>query len=127
MRNKILLVICVLSYFFSQSQSITPTPDQIKAITPDWKGERFADGRPKVAEKFLNRLKNNRLSRSLSPAAANENRNKISLSLTITQEPEGFYVHALQTTRVRLGKIERIAGSHISSSLRKQGSMDRPG
>jgi 4-hydroxy-4-methyl-2-oxoglutarate aldolase len=38
-------------------QQVTLTPDQIKAYTPDWKGERFADGRPKVADKLLERLK----------------------------------------------------------------------
>ena len=39
------------------AQQVTPTPDQIKAYTPDWKGERFSDGRPKVADKWLERLK----------------------------------------------------------------------
>jgi len=33
------------------------TPEQIKAYTPDWKGERSADGRPKVSDKLLERLK----------------------------------------------------------------------
>jgi regulator of RNase E activity RraA len=40
---------------------VTPTVDQIKALTPEWKGERSADGRPKVSDKLLNRLKNIRL------------------------------------------------------------------
>lgn len=44
---------CVL-----KAQQITPTADQIKSYSPDWNGERFPDGRPKVADKFLNRLKN---------------------------------------------------------------------
>lgn len=41
-----------------KAQQITPTTDQIKSITADWTGERMPDGRPKVSEKFLNRLKN---------------------------------------------------------------------
>jgi regulator of RNase E activity RraA len=34
------------------------SPEYIKAITPEWKGERFADGRPKVSDALLERLKN---------------------------------------------------------------------
>lgn len=39
-------------------QDITPSANSIKLYTADWKGERSADGRPKVADKFLSRLKN---------------------------------------------------------------------
>jgi 4-hydroxy-4-methyl-2-oxoglutarate aldolase len=39
------------------AQQVTPTPDEIKAMTPKWKGERFPDGRPKVPDKLLERLK----------------------------------------------------------------------
>lgn len=42
-------------------QQVTPTPAQVKAYTPLWKGERFPDGRPKVPDKLLERLKNIRL------------------------------------------------------------------
>jgi len=42
----------------AQQIQITPTADQIKVYTSDWKGERSSDGRPKVAERFLGRLKN---------------------------------------------------------------------
>ena len=55
----------ILSFFifssalaYGQQIQITPATDQIKIYTPEWKGERFPDGRPKVAEKFLARLKN---------------------------------------------------------------------
>lgn len=33
------------------------TREQLIEYTPDWKGERFADGRPKVADSVLDRLK----------------------------------------------------------------------
>jgi regulator of RNase E activity RraA len=56
------IAICIITlslfHFLSLAQNITPTSDQIKAITTEWKGDRSADGRPKVADKFLNRLKN---------------------------------------------------------------------
>ncbi|GEO19997.1 hypothetical protein CQA01_05310 [Cyclobacterium qasimii] len=41
----------------SFSQQISPTPDQIKALTVEWEGERFPDGRPKVSDEYLERLK----------------------------------------------------------------------
>jgi regulator of RNase E activity RraA len=34
------------------------TPDQVIKITPEWKGERFPDGRPKVPDSVLDRMKN---------------------------------------------------------------------
>ena len=43
------------------AQQVTLTPDQIKGYTPEWKGERFPDGRPKVSDKMLERLKTVRL------------------------------------------------------------------
>lgn len=32
------------------------SPEEIRAMTPEWTGERFADGRPKVADKYLDAL-----------------------------------------------------------------------
>lgn len=40
------------------AQHVTPAPDQIRALTPHWEGERFPDGRPKVADRLLERLRN---------------------------------------------------------------------
>jgi regulator of RNase E activity RraA len=52
----------LLSVFLdSYTQSVTLNPEQIKALTPEWKGERSPDGRPKVPDKFLERLKKVRL------------------------------------------------------------------
>src|SRR5215510_16408297 len=53
-----LTFICIAPFLHAQQVQVTPTPDQIKAITPSWKGERFADGRPKASDRFLERLKN---------------------------------------------------------------------
>ena len=39
------------------AQQITLTKEQIIALTPEWKGERLADGRPNVPDKLLERLK----------------------------------------------------------------------
>ncbi len=45
----------------SMAQQVTLSSDQIKAITPEWKGERSPDGRPWVAVNLMERLKKIRL------------------------------------------------------------------
>ena len=58
--NRRLLCIAVLFSLASSlhAQEVTLNTEQIKALTTDWKGERFSDGRPKASEKFMQRLKN---------------------------------------------------------------------
>src|SRR5262245_9740102 len=57
MKNIILLML-VLTSLISKGQRVGSSPDYIKALTSEWKGERFADGRPKVSDAILARLKN---------------------------------------------------------------------
>ena len=55
------IVFCILFIFsgiFAMAQNITPAPDQLIALTPDWKGERSPDGRPKVPDIIIERLQN---------------------------------------------------------------------
>ena len=40
------------------AQNVGSSPEYIKALTPEWKGERLSDGRPKVSDAILERLKN---------------------------------------------------------------------
>jgi 4-hydroxy-4-methyl-2-oxoglutarate aldolase len=40
------------------SQNVGASPEYIKALTSEWTGERFPDGRPKVSDDILERLKN---------------------------------------------------------------------
>jgi regulator of RNase E activity RraA len=58
-------IACLAIFFMAQfrlvAQQVTLTPDQIKGYTPEWKGERSPDGRPKVDDRFLKRLKNVKL------------------------------------------------------------------
>jgi 4-hydroxy-4-methyl-2-oxoglutarate aldolase len=58
MKKSILLSLFILGTFFTYAQNVGSSPEYIKAMTPDWKGERFADGRPKVSDAILERLKN---------------------------------------------------------------------
>jgi regulator of RNase E activity RraA len=42
----------------ARAQSIAPTPEEVKALTSEWTGERFPDGRPKVSDAILDRMMN---------------------------------------------------------------------
>jgi len=57
-RIKALLLFFILGYASAYSQNVGSSPEYIKAITAEWKGERFPDGRPKVSDEILERLKN---------------------------------------------------------------------
>ena len=61
MGRKLLIALCVLlcgSALKVTAQGIAGSPEYIKALTAEWKGERFDDGRPKVPDNLLDRLKN---------------------------------------------------------------------
>ena len=53
-----LLAVLLCLAFYSRAQEVTLSAEQIKALTPEWKGERFPDGRPKTSDQLLERLKN---------------------------------------------------------------------
>ncbi|HEY6977985.1 MAG TPA: RraA family protein [Chitinophagaceae bacterium] len=57
-RTLFILLLSLCSSVYVHAQQVTLTADQIKALTPEWLGERFADGRPKVSDRILERLKN---------------------------------------------------------------------
>jgi 4-hydroxy-4-methyl-2-oxoglutarate aldolase len=63
MINQKLKRFLVLSLFFGGMvhqafcQEVGASPEFIKALTSEWKGERFPDGRPRVSDSILERLK----------------------------------------------------------------------
>lgn len=56
-KKAILLAVIFMGTVVTFSQNVGSSPEYIKALTADWKGERFADGRPKVSDAILERLK----------------------------------------------------------------------
>jgi regulator of RNase E activity RraA len=59
MNKKIfLLTSFILTCILAGAQNVGSSPEYIKALTSEWKGERFPDGRPKVSDAILERLKN---------------------------------------------------------------------
>ena len=58
MIKKLLLVTSLMiGCYFSNAQNVGSSPEYIKALTAEWKGDRFPDGRPKVSDAILARLK----------------------------------------------------------------------
>lgn len=56
--NKLLLLICAMFLFGLTSATAQQiSKDELIFLTPEWKGERFADGRPKVPDNLLDRMK----------------------------------------------------------------------
>jgi 4-hydroxy-4-methyl-2-oxoglutarate aldolase len=59
MKKASLFMLALLALLISSSgQNVGSSTEYIKALTPEWKGERFPDGRPKVPDAILKRLKN---------------------------------------------------------------------
>jgi len=57
-KTAILLAAIILGSVVTFSQNVGSSPEYVKALTAEWKGERFPDGRPKVSDAILERLKN---------------------------------------------------------------------
>jgi len=58
MKRKIIASLFLFYSLHSLGQRVGSSPEYIKALTSEWKGDRFADGRPKVSDAILARLKN---------------------------------------------------------------------
>jgi len=59
MNKKIaIMAVLILTTCFARAQRVGSSPEYIKTLTSGWKGERFPDGRPKVPDQLLARLKN---------------------------------------------------------------------
>jgi 4-hydroxy-4-methyl-2-oxoglutarate aldolase len=56
--KKILITVCLLGVFAPLMAQIQAPKELIMFYTQDWKGERFADGRPKVPDELVKRLAN---------------------------------------------------------------------
>jgi regulator of RNase E activity RraA len=58
MRKLLTISSIIFIAFQINAQRVGSSPEYIKALTSEWKGERFPDGRPKVSDAILSRLKN---------------------------------------------------------------------
>lgn len=59
MKKRVLFILTfAFIAFLANAQNVVWQPEAIKALTSDWTGERLSDGRPKVSDDLLERLKN---------------------------------------------------------------------
>lgn len=56
-KKMLLLIAIICGNLITNAQNVTWPRENIIALTSDWKGERFTDGRPKVSDELLERLK----------------------------------------------------------------------
>lgn len=56
-RSKYWLTAVLLFWVYGSIHAQQISREQLIALTPEWKGERFADGRPKVPDSLLDRMK----------------------------------------------------------------------
>jgi len=57
MKMKLIFLVMAFSGLSLYAQKVGMSPEYIKSITPEWTGERLTDGRPKVSDALLERLK----------------------------------------------------------------------
>jgi regulator of RNase E activity RraA len=56
-RQLLFTVFTLLAVVMARGQQVQITKEELIALTPEWKGERFADGRPKVPDDIIRRMK----------------------------------------------------------------------
>jgi len=56
-RLKFLLFIFMLSAFYQEAKTQQISKEELIFLTQEWKGERFPDGRPKVPDDIIKRMK----------------------------------------------------------------------
>lgn len=56
-RYLLFFTICVCVSLQSKGQQVQISKEELIALTPEWKGERFPDGRPKVPDDIIHRMK----------------------------------------------------------------------
>jgi len=58
MKKQALLILAFASIIFcANGQNVVWQPETIKSLTSEWTGERTPDGRPKVSDELIERLK----------------------------------------------------------------------
>lgn len=57
LQTLIFILLWVISSLPARCQTVAPTSEEIITLTPQWKGERLPDGRPKVSDDLLDRMK----------------------------------------------------------------------
>lgn len=109
-----LLVLIAVSFFQMEAQQVGATPEQVKAWTSQWEGERFDDGRPKVPDLVIERLKNATLEQVWGYMNRKGYRNQVEMGWLILKPGEKMTGRAVTAqfmpTRPDLDSIVRASG-----------------
>lgn len=57
MKYLLLFVTAIIAGLTTNAQHVQISKEELMALTPEWKGERFPDGRPKVPDDIIRRMK----------------------------------------------------------------------
>src|SRR5436190_8704841 len=87
-KRSVLFIAFIFSGLFLYAQGIGASPEYIKALTAKWQGERFADGRPKVADDILERLQDCTLEQIWGYLGKNGYRNQVEKNWIILKPGE---------------------------------------
>jgi hypothetical protein len=63
----LMIVAIVMLQNQSRSQHVQITKEQLLALTPEWKGDRFADGRPRVPDNIIQRNESGKCGKKHGP------------------------------------------------------------
>ncbi|MEO6317068.1 MAG: RraA family protein [Chitinophagaceae bacterium] len=117
LKQSFLLLAFIVCAVFSQAQSIGASPEYIKALTPEWKGERFPDGRPKVADIMLDHLQEATLEQIWGFLGRKGFRNQVEKNWIILK-PGQTMVGRVVTAQFMPSRPD------LDSMIRKQGRME---
>lgn len=119
MNRKVVLTIMVLAmgFFSAKSQSVGASAEYVKALTSQWKGERLPDGRPKVSDLVLERLKNATLEQVWGYMGRKGYRNQVEMDWLILK-PGEVMTGRVVTTQFMPSRPD------LDSIVREQGKVE---
>lgn len=123
-KKLLLLAIFVFSFPFIYAQTVTAPSEYIKAITSQWDGERFSDGRPKVPDEYLDHLKNATIEQIWGYLGRHGYTNQVAMNWTVLKPGETMVGRVVTTqfmpSRPDLDSIVDVIGKKEGHS--QQGS-----
>lgn len=109
-----IIIVLFIGSLIANGQSVGSSPEYIKAITSQWKGERFPDGRPRVDDSFLERLEKCTIEQIWGYLSDEEYRNQVETGWIILKPGEVMVGRVVTTqfmpTRPDLDSLVRALG-----------------
>jgi 4-hydroxy-4-methyl-2-oxoglutarate aldolase len=95
MKKKVALLLVLIALNFEVMSQIAQSKELMMFYTSEWKGERFPDGRPKVSDDLLKRLKNISIEEAWGVLRNDGYHNQFESGWKILHENEAFVGRAL--------------------------------